>query len=110
MSSSTFQSTIIEYFEQRGLKELFKEILGYRPGFEKGADHFKHIQSTYGYEFEMMVFAGDSLKDYERSIGYTKFIGKTGLFSKQEFRNVGHNGPVVSTLDEIPPLLSRRKS
>lgn len=110
VSSSTFQSTIIKYFEQRGLKELFREILGYRPGFEKGADHFKHIQLKYGHNNESMVFAGDSLKDYERSIGYARFIGKTGLFSEQDFRKIGHNGPVINNLQELPLLLSTRSS
>ena len=110
VSSSTFQSTIIKYFEQRGLKEFFKEILGYRPGFEKGADHFKHIQSKYDHNSESMVFIGDSLKDYERSKGFAKFIGKTGLFSEQDFRNVGHDGPVIDNLQELPGLLSIRSS
>ena len=47
VSSSTFQPTIEEYFRRKGILNLFKEIVGYRPGFEKGADHFNHISSTY---------------------------------------------------------------
>jgi phosphoglycolate phosphatase-like HAD superfamily hydrolase len=110
VSSSTFQSTIIEYFKQRGLKDHFKEILGYRSGFEKGADHFKYIQTTHGYNYELMVFVGDSLKDYERSIGYTKFIGRTGIFEEADFRAAGHKGSVITNLAELPLLLIKSQS
>jgi phosphoglycolate phosphatase-like HAD superfamily hydrolase len=108
VSSSTFQSTIVEYFSQRGLNDLFKEILGYRPGFEKGADHFRHIQSKYEVNSKLMVFVGDSLKDYERSLGFAQFIGKTGIFSSEDFRNIGHKGYVIDKLVELPNLLIRR--
>ena len=35
VSSSTFQPTIIKYFEKKGMKHYFRGILGYRKGFEK---------------------------------------------------------------------------
>ena len=105
VSSSTFQPTIIKYFEKRGLKHYFKEILGYRPGFEKGADHFNKIKSSHGLELNQVVFVGDSLKDYERSTGFCQFIGVKGLFSHEDFANAGHKGLVVSRLSEIPDLI-----
>jgi phosphoglycolate phosphatase-like HAD superfamily hydrolase len=105
VSSSTFQSTIEEYFRRKGLAGAFVEILGYRPGFEKGAHHFNHVKSKYNIPLNEVVFVGDSLKDYERSRGFCKFIGVERMFSQQDFRKVGHTGPVVRQLSQVPPLL-----
>ena len=108
VSSSTFQPTIEEYFRQKGILELFKEIVGYRPGFEKGADHFNHIHSTHQVQFKDMVFVGDSLKDYERSHGLCDFIGVTSMFSEQDFRKIGHTGLLVAMLSEIPDIIRKK--
>ncbi|MHA1950346.1 MAG: HAD family hydrolase [Candidatus Thorarchaeota archaeon] len=100
VSSSTFQPTIEGYFERKGILDLFKAIVGYRPGFEKGADHFNYINSIFNIQFDEMVFVGDSLKDYERAKGFCTFIGILGMFNTQRFVEVGHNGRVVSKVSE----------
>jgi phosphoglycolate phosphatase len=105
VSSSTFQPTIEEYFRRIGLLDLFKGILGYRPGFEKGADHFNYIKSEFNVEFDDMLFVGDSLKDYDRSQGFCKFIGITGMFNEDDFRKIGHNGHLISKLSQISNLV-----
>ncbi|MGY5873537.1 MAG: HAD hydrolase-like protein [Candidatus Thorarchaeota archaeon] len=101
VSSSTFQPTIEEYFRRSGLLDLFRGILGYRPGFEKGADHFNHIQSEYHVKFGDMLFVGDSLKDYERSQGFCSFIGISGMFSTKDFETEGHTGFIVESISGI---------
>lgn len=101
VSSSTFQTTIEEYFRRLGILDIFKGILGYRPGFEKGANHFNHIHSEYDVQFDDMLFVGDSLKDYERSQGFCKFIGIIGMFSSDDFKSKGHSSIVVANLSEI---------
>ncbi|MFW9786496.1 MAG: HAD family hydrolase [Candidatus Thorarchaeota archaeon] len=101
VSSSTFQSTVEEYFRRKGILDLFKEIVGYRPGFEKGADHFNHINSTYNIDFGDMLFVGDSLKDYERSEDFCQFIGMVGLFDYQDFRQAGHEGHIIERLSDL---------
>jgi phosphoglycolate phosphatase len=101
VSSSTFQPTIEEYFRRKEILDLFKEIVGYRPGFEKGADHFNHISSTYNIHFDEMVFVGDSLKDYERSKDFCKFVGVVGLFTYQDFNKAGHKGHKVESLAQL---------
>ncbi len=106
VSSSTFQPTIQEYFQRKGLSHYFQEIVGYRPGFEKGADHFNHIKDTHGLSLEDVVFVGDSLKDFERSKGFCPFIAISRMFNEDDFRKVGHQGPVVKALAEIPDILS----
>ena len=105
VSSSTFQPTIEEYFRRKGILDLFKAIVGYRPGFEKGADHFNHISKTYDIPFDEMVFVGDSLKDYERSRGFCDFIGVIGLFDNKQFYDAGHHGHKIEHLIEIPDLV-----
>jgi len=101
VSSSTFQSTIEEYFKRLGILDLFRAILGYRPGFEKGADHFKYIQQNFEVPSNLMLFVGDSLKDYERSKGFCKFVAVSRMFASSDFRNLGFNGPVISQLSEL---------
>ncbi len=107
VSSSTFQSTILEYFDRRDMTKYFSEILGYRKGFEKGADHFKHIKTKHEIFLGHLVFVGDSLKDYERSKGYCKFIAKTGIFSENDYRSLGHSGHVIERLAELPQLVAK---
>ncbi|MHA2027411.1 MAG: HAD family hydrolase [Candidatus Thorarchaeota archaeon] len=107
VSSSTFQPTIEEYFRRLDILDMFKEIVGYRPGFEKGADHFHHISSTYNIHFDNMVFVGDSLKDYERSQGFCTFIGVLGMFTSDDFVSKGHAGIVIQNLSEIPNHIVR---
>ncbi|TFG11446.1 hypothetical protein EU537_12345 [Candidatus Thorarchaeota archaeon] len=107
VSSSTFQSTIVEYFKRKGLLEYFVEVLGYRPGFEKGADHFEYVSKKYEIAVDELVFVGDSLKDYERSIGYCDFIAVSRMFSEEQFRKMGHEGPVVHELAAVPEHLER---
>lgn len=105
VSSSTFQTTVEEYFRRKGILDSFNAIVGYRPGFEKGADHFKHISATYDIPFESMVFVGDSLKDFERSKGFCEFIGVIGLFDSEQFYEAGHKGLLISHLIELLGLI-----
>jgi phosphoglycolate phosphatase-like HAD superfamily hydrolase len=110
VSSSTFQPTIEEYFRRKGILYLFKAIVGYRPGFEKGADHFNHINSNFNIPFDEMVFVGDSLKDYERSQNFCSFIGILGMFTDQKFREVGHSGHLISNLSEVTGIVEYSSS
>jgi phosphoglycolate phosphatase len=110
VSSSTFQPTIEEYFRRNRILDLFKEIVGYRPGFEKGADHFKHISSTHNIPIADMVFVGDSLKDYERSKGYCEFIAVLRMFDIQSFSKAGHRGQSISFLAKLPEIIDYAES
>ncbi|NWF95904.1 MAG: HAD family hydrolase [Candidatus Thorarchaeota archaeon] len=108
VSSSTFQSTITEYFKRRSLGFLFRDIMGYRPGFEKGAHHFNYVKNTYGLQLDHVVFVGDSIKDYERSRGFCPFVGMVGMVREDDFRAAGHTGPVVRQLSDVPGLVTVR--
>jgi phosphoglycolate phosphatase-like HAD superfamily hydrolase len=109
VSSSTFQPTVEEYFRRKQILDLFRAIVGYRPGFEKGAQHFKYISSTFNIKFSDMVFIGDSLKDFERSKGYCDFIAVLRMFDRENFKEAGHNELMVSHLSEIPSIIDYNK-
>jgi phosphoglycolate phosphatase len=105
VSSSTFQSTITEYFNRLNMGEYFTEILGYRPGFEKGAHHFNHVRTHHGIPLHEVVFIGDSIRDYERSRGFTQFVALEGMFTRGDFAEAGHAGHVIPDLAELEPIL-----
>jgi len=105
VSSSTFQTTITEYFNRLGMLGYFTEILGYRPGFEKGAHHFNHIHDCYEIPLQDVVFIGDSLKDFERSKNQTQFVALEGMFARRDFEEAGHSGYVIGNLVELDAIL-----
>ena len=105
VSSSTFQPTIEEYFRRQGILDLFKAVVGYRPGFEKGSDHFKYVSSQFGIDLADMVFVGDSLKDFERTKGYCDFIAVLRMFDSRSFEMLGHEGHKISSLSEILEII-----
>jgi phosphoglycolate phosphatase-like HAD superfamily hydrolase len=105
VSSSTFQSTIEEYFNRRNLRNFFDGIMGYRPGFEKGKDHFEYVRDHYGIDPSDVVFVGDSIKDYQRAEGLCSFVAVIGMFSEKDFREAGYEGPVVDELSDIPEVV-----
>ena len=105
VSSSTFQPIIAEYFAKRGLSTCFAEVVGYRPGFEKGKDHFEHIKAKHGISLGDTLLVGDSLKDYERSKGFCKFVGLEGMFKMDDFRRAGHEGPVIQQVSELLTMI-----
>ncbi len=108
VSSSTFQDTIVEYFKRRSLHHMFRDIMGYRPGFEKGIHHFNYVSNHYGIRLEDVIFVGDSIKDFERSRGHCRFIARTGMFTEEDFRRAGHTGPVIRELSQLPLIVTRR--
>ena len=105
VTSSTFQPIIAEYFAKRELSTCFAEVVGYRPGFEKGKDHFEHIKAKHGILLGDTLFVGDSLKDYERSKGFCKFVGLEGMFKEDDFRRAGHEGLVIQQVSELLAMI-----
>ncbi len=105
VSSSTYQPIIAEYFAKRELSTCFVEVVGYKPGFEKGKHHFEHIKAEHGIRLSDTLFVGDSLKDYERSKGFCKFVGVEGMFREDDFRRAGHEGPVIQQVSELLAMI-----
>jgi phosphoglycolate phosphatase-like HAD superfamily hydrolase len=104
VSSGNYEALILDFIERRGLE--LDLVMGFRPGFEKGRDHFEHAMRTFGSDPESTLFVGDSIKDGERAreTGIA-FIGKTGLVSREEFQRIFGQIPVVSALEELLHIL-----
>lgn len=43
----------------------------------------------------------DSIKDYERSKGFYKFVPLLGMFSSQDFYKAGHRGHRIDVLGQL---------
>ncbi len=105
VSSNNFQSNVEAFVGSRGF--AFDLVLGFRPGFEKGKDHFDHLCRQAHLIPGDLLFVGDSLQDGHRALGYgADFAGRTGTFSRQQFLHRFPGIVVVDSLLELPPLLS----
>lgn len=109
ISSGTIESIIIKYLQKQRL-DMVDDVLGWRPGFEKGKDHFNFVKSKHEMSSSSnIVFIGDSLNDARRAItNGIYFIGREGMFQKEDFQQILPEVKVISSLTEIlfffPPL------
>ena len=103
VSSNNFQELVDKFVGQTGI--VFDMVLGFKPDFAKGKDHFEHILRETGLKAEEMIFVGDSIKDGERARDFgIDFIGKEGIFSRNEFKRHFPDAKVISTLAELKKL------
>jgi len=104
ISSSSTQPIIEKYCQQRGL--IVDQILGYRPGFEKGKDHFDSLMKKFELSNTEMIYVGDSLKDCERAQGSDIiFIGKFGMFTLEDFDKISKSKLYISELKELKEIV-----
>jgi phosphoglycolate phosphatase-like HAD superfamily hydrolase len=103
VSSNNFQNLVDEFVGKADIE--FDLVLGFRDGFAKGVDHFRHIEHHLGIPRERMAFVGDSLKDGERAASYgIEFIAKEGFFTRQQFTAQFPEARVISNLSELPGM------
>lgn len=105
ISSGTYEHIIMKYFEIVGI-QVIDDILGYRDkSFEKGKPHFDYILKKWNLTPDNIIFIGDSLNDARRAVdNKIRFIGRLGLFNKDEFSQIIPNIHIISNLSEILPL------
>jgi phosphoglycolate phosphatase-like HAD superfamily hydrolase len=105
ISSGTIESIIVEYLQKKGLN-IVDDILGWRPGFEKGKDHFDFVKTKYELSSSNIVFIGDSLNDAKRAKSEKiPFIGRKGMFYEKDFEKIIQETPVISSLLEVKSVL-----
>jgi len=104
LSSGNNDGLIRRVLASRGL--AVDLVLGYKPGFEKGPQHFKAAALAFGTPLDRVVFVGDSVKDglAAREAGI-RFIAKAGLVDEAGLRDSLPGVPVVRSLSQILPLL-----
>ncbi|MCG3252722.1 MAG: HAD family hydrolase [Candidatus Heimdallarchaeota archaeon] len=104
ISSSTTQPIIEKYCKKNEL--IVDQIVGYRIGFEKGKDHFDFLKKEFNLKAEELVYVGDSLKDCERAQNSDiVFIGKTGMFTREDFNKISKSKIVISDLEELIKII-----
>jgi len=115
ISSSTTSEIVLEYVERKKISSYVSDLLGYRPGFEKGKDHFAFIMKKYSLEPNNLIFIGDSLKDMERAYNSNvHFIGRISqMFTANDFKlKVSEDKliqfPTISSLEEIFELIHNK--
>ncbi len=102
VSSNNFQE-LVDQFVAREPDVRFDLVLGARPNFFKGADHFRHVKQVFGLDGDELVFVGDSLKDGEKAqVNHVRFVARTGTFTAQDFQR---RFPGVPTVDRLTSLL-----
>jgi phosphoglycolate phosphatase-like HAD superfamily hydrolase len=104
VSSSNLEDLIRSLLRARGLQVDL--VMGFRPGFEKGLDHFEFAGSAFNTDPARLVFVGDSYRDgiTARSAGI-RFIARAGLLDAGRIRDLLPEVPVVNSLLELLPLL-----
>jgi len=109
VSSSNLEDLIRDLLRTRDLEVDL--VMGFRPGFEKGRDHFEFARSTFDTDLARLVFVGDSHRDgiTARSAGI-RFIARAGLLSAERIRRLLPGVPVVDSLLEVPSLLGIEKA
>ncbi|MHA1366298.1 MAG: HAD family hydrolase [Candidatus Heimdallarchaeota archaeon] len=106
ISSSTTQPIIEKYCKLNGL--IVDQILGYRPGFEKGKDHFDFLIEKFEVSNTEMIYVGDSLKDCERAQGRDiVFIGRFGMFTREDFDEISKSKLYISELAELKEIVQK---
>lgn len=102
VSSNNFQE-LVDQFIARENDIQFDLVLGARPNFFKGADHFRHVREVLGLSEDELVFVGDSLKDGEKALANrVRFVARTGTFTAEDF---ARHFPGVTTVDRLTSLL-----
>lgn len=87
-------------------KNLFKWVLGFKPGFSKGRDHFHFLQQSSGYDLSKILFVGDSLHDASlASQSGIDFVARCGTFSQAEWENAGCR-MMVDNLEQLVQMLA----
>ena len=112
VSSSTYKEIIEDYVQKKGLREYLDDVVGFKPGFEKGKHHFDYLMEKFNLQPADMVYIGDSKKDMERAFNSNiRFFARLGpMFTEKDFQ-LPLNGenmqfPCISSLKEIQNLLT----
>ena len=102
ISTSTHEHLVLEYLAHFGLSPDL--VMGLRPGFKKGRDHFVHIQNQCRIDSGAICFVADSINDYHIATSNgVAFIAKCGLFDQAAFKAVSTD---IVTIIELKDLLA----
>ena len=108
VSSNNGQEVVERYLAVQGAADCFDLVLGYRPGFSKGKEHFAEVLRYFGVSAGDVLFVGDSLHDGEKAKDFGfDFVGRAGTFSRERFQEVFPGVTVVEDLLGLAEVLCR---
>ncbi len=100
ISSNNYQHMVDKFISQNSLD--FDVVLGYKPGFAKGKDHFDWFMKNFNVSRDGLLFVGDSLKDAEKALeNNISFIGLSSTFSEEDFKKLDSGLLVIDSLEEL---------
>lgn len=106
ISSSTIKEIVEKYSIQKKIRNSIDIILGYRPGFEKGKDHFDFLKKKFSITASSILYVGDSLKDMERAvISNVNFIGRISVMNRPDDFVIKVNDEKIQKFDSVDNLL-----
>jgi phosphoglycolate phosphatase len=104
LSSGNVEGIIGPVLAARGL--AVDLVMGWRPGFEKGPDHFRFAAEAFKVSLDQLLFVGDSLKDaLAARDGGVEFVARAGLVNVAELERALPGTPVIASLAEVLPML-----
>lgn len=109
ISSNNFQELVDQLVERIGIP--LDLVLGFRPNFEKGADHFRYIRSHFSCHNSDILFVGDSLHDFKRAKAEEiDFVARVGTFTHGDFLAIGGDLLIIETLHDLTAHLSDQRT
>ena len=104
VSSNNFQNIIEGYLAKHNIN--FDIVLGFGNGLSKGSSHIHYLMQKFSIDRKEILMVGDSLKDAELALeSGIKFIGKTGINTKQDFLSIFEDIGVVEHLSDLKEFL-----
>ena len=110
ISSNNFQHLIDEFIKKNEIT-VFDLVLGYKPNFSKGTDHFNYVKEYFGLKDSEIVFVGDSLLDARRAFDNNiAFIALVGTFSRAEWQRYNSDIVVIDNLEELETVIKEKNA
>lgn len=111
ISSNNGQEVVEQYIEKNQIKDCFDLVLGYRPGFSKGPDHFQKILEHFEIGAEQAVFVGDSLHDAKKASAFgMDFVGRVGTFARDNFQKDFPDASLVEDFSDLTEVVCKSSS
>ena len=92
-------------------RDLFDWILGFKPDFSKGQDHFEALQVSANCSKEDMLFIGDSFHDARLAEEFgIDFIGRAGTFSPLDWNANVPSAKLIDNMGQLVQMLAHAPS
>jgi phosphoglycolate phosphatase len=107
ITSNNFQD-LVDRFIQNDIA-LFDLVLGFGENMSKGPIQFTKVIDNFGVDRRHILFVGDSLSDVRKALAFgIDFVAISGTLKAESFRTLFPTVPVISSLVDLQPLLTKK--